>query len=495
MTSSYWQKTATNEYFPQLTEDHQTDVLVVGGGITGLMTAWNLWREGKEVTLVEAKTLGSGVTGYTTAHLTTAVDARYHRLTKDFDKETAALVAEAARLAIELVGECDKQHQLDANFERCQAYLYAMLTDHILEMEKEYSAAQEAGLKVHLEDKTEGLPYPTAGALVFEDNARFHPLKFIQALAPILQSKGVKIYEKTRVSNMEEDEKRAHVTLANGKTIRANHVVLATHNPLFMHPVQTRVAPYRSYAIAARTQANLPDHLWYDMFDPYKYIRKAEDDVVIIGGEDHKTGQASSEKDEIRALEIWAKNHLGATEVLARWSAQVYEPTDGLPFIGKAPGYKHTYYATGFSGDGTLWGSLSGLLISDLIMGKKNKFAKVFSPSRLNISAEAGTFIKENINVAKEFIVDRFQSDTSDVQKVDKGQGAIVRQGLQQYAVYRDEDNKLTVCSPTCPHMGCVVQWNKFEKTWDCPCHGGRFSPTGEVLEGPPASNLVKKEL
>ena len=495
MTTSYWERTAKKETYAPLNKDLDTDILIVGGGITGFMTAWNLMQAGKKAVIVEGDRIGSGVTGFTTAHLNISVDTEYREVAQGHGKEAAKLMAEAAQLAIELVGQVDKAHNLGANYKKLQAFMYAETTDQVLELQEELKAAREAGVKAEELEGDEGLPYPTGMVVRFDNNARFHPLKFVYGLAEVLKDAGVQIYEQSRVDELNEKDEHVVVKLATGATIRAKQVVLATHSPIFMHAVHTRMAPYRSYAIAVRTRKPVPDSLYYDMREPYHYIRKEEDDVVIIGGADHKTGQAKDETKHLDKLKAWTEEHFGVSEYLASWSAQVFEPADRLPFIGKSVAHKRVYYGTGYSGDGTLWGSFAGYLLSDLLLGKKNKFEELFSPARLNIKAEAAEFLKENLNVAKEFIVERFRSDTDDVKQIPNGEGRILRQGLRQYAVYRDEQGAIHAMDPTCRHMGCVVQWNTLERSWDCPCHGGRYKATGEQLEGPPVTGLKKAEL
>lgn len=495
MTTSYWERTAKKETYAPLSKDTETEFLIIGGGITGLMTAWNLMQAGKKPIIVEADRIGSGVTGYTTAHLNVSVDTEYGEVANGHGKEAAKLMAEAVQLAIELVGQVDKAHNLGANYKKLKAYIYAETTDQILELQQELKAAREAGVQAEEIEDNAGLPYPTAMMVRFDNNARFHPLKFLYGLAEVLRSAGVQIYEQSRVEKHTEKDDHVEITLATGAMVRAKKVVLATHSPIFMHPVHTRMAPYRSYAIAVRTKKPVPDNLYYDMRDPYNYVRKEEDDVVIIGGADHKTGQTEDETTHLENLKAWAEEHFGIAEYLASWSAQVFEPADRLPFIGKSVTHKRIYYGSGYSGDGTLWGTFAGYLLSDLLLEKENKFEKLFSPARLNIKAEAAEFLKENLNVAKEFIVERFRSDTDDVKQIPNGEGRIVRQGIKQFAVYRDEQGGVHALDPTCRHMGCVVQWNTLERSWDCPCHGGRYKATGEQLEGPPASGLKKAEL
>lgn len=495
MTTSYWKNTAKKESYPSLDQDMDTEVLIVGGGITGLMAAWCLLQEGRKAVIVEGRQIGSGVTGHTTAHLTTSVDLSYQHLAGSHSKEAAKLVAEAALTAINLVGEADSTLGLDAHYKKLVAYEYAETDDQVAELQREFDAAREAGVAVEWLDSAEGLPFKTLNAIRYKQNARFHPLRFLYNMAEKLRAGGVQIYEDSQVVKHDEKSDYVEVKLSTGATISAQHLILATHSPLFLHPVHTRIAPYRSYAVAFRTRQTVPDVLYYDAWDPYHYIRKEDGDVVIIGGNDHKTGQTEDERDHLQELKAYVEDRFGVQEYLAEWSAQVFETADGLPFIGKSTTHKQVYYATGYSGDGTLWGSFSGRLLADLVIGRPSKFAELFSPARLKLQAEAKEFLKENLNVAKEFVADRFQSDASDVKEVGLGEGKIVRQGIKQYAVYRDVAGALHVMSPTCVHMGCVVQWNTLEKTWDCPCHGGRYTATGDQLEGPPASGLRKAEL
>lgn len=495
MTTSYWHRDAKKDAYPSLTKDLETDILIIGGGITGFMTAWSLMQEGKNAVLIESDQIGSGVTGYTTAHLNVSVDTEYGAVARGHGQAAAQLMAEAVQLAIELVGQVDKAHQLEAHYTRVPAFIYAETPDQTRELQQELQAAREAGLQAQKVEGNADLPYATAMMVRFETNARFHPLKFIYNLAKALKDAGVQIHEHSRATDLKEKTDYVEVTLSTGDRIRAKQVVLATHSPVFMHPVHTRMAPYRSYAIAVRTKKPVPDALFYDMREPYHYIRKEEDDVVIVGGADHKPGQTDDETAHLLALKAWTEEHFGIAEYLDGWSGQVFEPADHLPFIGKSLAHKRVYYGTGYSGDGTLWGTFAGYLLADLLLGKTNKFAKLFDPARMNIKAEAADFIKDNLDVAKEFVLERFRSDTHDVKEIPKGEGRILRQGLQQYAVYRDEQGGLHVMDPTCRHLGCVVQWNTLERTWDCPCHGGRFQATGQQLEGPPASGLKQAKL
>lgn len=500
MTTSIWDITGNQKAYPVLEQDIETEVLVIGGGISGLMAARYLQKRGKEVCLVEARRIGAGVTGHTTSHLTTAVDARYYFIRDRIGEDAARQLAEAAKEAIRLVEETDEEELLESYFRRMTGYLYAEPGQPVDELKKEFEASRDAGLEVEWLDSLEELPFRVAAAVAYPQQATFHAAHFVHNLAEKLHARGVQIYEQSRVSELDEKGDHAVVQLANGHTIRASQVIMATHSPLFIDPVHTLKSPYRSYVVAFSPAdgTRLPDRLYWDMDSPYHYTRNVmyqDREIIIVGGADHKTGQHDDEREAFESLKNYVKSHYEVKEFLFEWSAQVYEPADGLPFIGKSLKYDRVYISTGYSGDGTLWGSFGGKLLSDLITGRENRYAKLFSPKRANIKAGAPDFVKENLNVGARFVLDRFDGMSTELEEIPRGEGKIVRQGIEQYAVYRDGSGKLHVHSPICVHMGCVVQWNSAEKTWDCPCHGGRYAPDGAVIEGPPASGLKGKKL
>lgn len=497
MTTSIWEAIAKKDNYPPLQSDIRADVLVIGGGITGISTAYRLQKAGLNVCLLEAHEIGSGVSGKTTAHLTTAVDAQYSEIAEKVSKKAAVSLAQAAREAIELVETTDKEEDLQSKLRRLPAYQYAAHEDQLKQVEREYEAAKEAGLSVEIRSQAEGLPFSTNKAIYYPDNAAFNPLIYIYELAKKFVQSGGKLYENSKVSNIEEKNGQVIAEVSGGYHIETSFAVMATHNPLGIDPVQTMLPPYRSYAIAFSSPTEVPDTFYYDFDEPYHYARSAiyeGQKVWIVGGADHKTGAGDELKAEA-SLKNYIESKFQVSAYLHSWSAQVFEPVDNLPYIGKSLIHDNIFIATGFSGDGTLWGSLSAKILTDLITDRPNAYAELFSPARANIKGGAADFVKANSEVGWHFVADRFTADSSEVKSIQAGEGKIVRQGSEQYAVYRDEQNEVHVMSSTCVHLKCKVNWNSLEKTWDCPCHGGRYKATGEVIEGPPHHSLKSKEL
>ncbi|MFP4091860.1 MAG: FAD-dependent oxidoreductase [Cyclobacteriaceae bacterium] len=497
MTHSLWEVSAEKQNYPTLQKNSKTDVLIVGGGITGVSTAYRLQQAGLRVCLLEGYRLGNGVTGKTTAHLTTSVDAGYSQTASNISKEAATLLAQAAREAIDVVEENDRSENLQSRFRRVPAYQYAASEKQVSEVEKEMEAAREAGVFVSEVAHAPELPFQTLKGIKYANNAVFNPMIYIFHLAQRFVEKGGELYEHTLIEDFKEKDGQVLAQTSTGHSIRAKHMVMATHMPLDIDPTQTMAPPYRSYAMSFTTRDEVPEALYYDLDEPYHYIRPAQLDgkrTWVVGGADHKTG-SGDEQAAAKNLKQYVAERFDVDEYLQTWSGQVFEPVDGLPFIGKSLLHKHIYIAGGYSGDGTLWGSFASKLLTDLITGKENPHAKLFSPARFNLKSGAGEFIKANAEVGWHFIADRFTSDTKNVEQIPRGEGRILNQGAEQYAVYRDEAGELHVMSSTCVHLKCKVNWNNLEKTWDCPCHGGRYKATGEVLEGPPHHSLKGKDL
>ena len=495
MTTSLWQATATKTAYPPLSKNFETEIVVVGGGITGVSTAYHLQKAGFKVILAEAHHIGSGVTGKTTAHLTTAVDATYNRTVNKIGVNEAKLLAEAAQEAIHLVEHINNAENLEANFKRLPAYQYAATPDQVKELEDERDAARTAGLPVEWLEEAPNLPFTTYKSIKFPVNAQFHPLKYTYALAKRVVAKGGTIVENTRITKFNLKGEKVVLETSHGSTITADKVVYATHIPLGIDPLQTMNPPYRSYALSFKSATPPADALYYDMHEPYHYLRPAEyngEQVWVAGGADHKTG-AENEQQHLQKLRDYVKQRFSDAEIVHEWSAQVYEPIDGLPYIGESLLQPKSYVATGFSGDGTLWGSLAAKMIKEMISGKKSPYQQLFAPARANVKSGVGDFIKANAEVAWHFLADRFVAEADEVREVPRGEGMLVQQDGKQYAVYRNDGGELHVMSATCTHMGCKVNWNKLEKSWDCPCHGARYSPTGEVIEGPARHSLKGK--
>jgi len=378
-------------------------------------------------------------------------------------------------------------------FLRVPGYLYTETDRDVDMLHRELDAMLRAGLPVSgIRDI--GLPFPVKYAIEVGNQAMFHPLKYLHGLADAISGQGVTIYEHTAIGEVKEEDGRVEVKI-DGGSVSAGALIYATHIPPGLKPVDTQVAPYRSYVIACKTERQYPVGLFWDTARPYNYIRVYHDGTqtwLIGGGKDHKTGQESDTESPYQALDGFLRDHFQVRTIEYRWSAQVYEPVDGLGYIGVEPGTKSIYYATGYAGNGMTYSNVAARLISDLILDRPNPYADLYSPSRFKPLASMADYVAENVNAAVRLIGDRLAEDGEVYGEIANGEGKIMRVNGQQVAAYRDSNGVLNKLSPVCPHMKCIVHWNTAEKTWDCPCHGGRFTPTGEWIEGPPQHGLSR---
>jgi glycine/D-amino acid oxidase-like deaminating enzyme/nitrite reductase/ring-hydroxylating ferredoxin subunit len=469
------------------------DVVVIGAGITGLLTARALQRLGKDVVVLERRRIASGTTGYSTAHVTALLDTGYATVEKKFGREAAHLVAGCLTKAIDDL--CAAADRVSVPCERLPVYHFAHAEEARERIADELAAADRAGLSVQL---AADIPFPGAdhGGLRVPRQAQLDPMELCCALALDFSPRGGRIFEDARVVYVEDGEP-CRVETAHGR-VRARDIVLATHTPIGLSFLHTEVAPYRSYVIAARCEKPIGHGLFFDTDEPYRYIRavSAKDPgMLLIGGADHKTGDSAS-ADEFEHLEGFATERLGAGSPRFRWSAQLYEPVDTLPYIGRSSRGGHSYVATGYAGDGIIFASVAARLISAGITGKVLPEAELMSPSRITPIASAKNFIRENADVARHFVGDRLSlAEQRDLEDLRRGEGRLVQLGMRKVAAYRDGDGQLHVVRPVCTHMKCIVHFNPVETTWDCPCHGGRFDVDGEPIEGPPLASLMPFEL
>ncbi|KQM78480.1 oxidoreductase [Pedobacter sp. Leaf216] len=495
---SLWQANEKIENYQQENSTNIYDALIIGGGITGLTTAYNLQREGKKCLLVDAHNLGYGTTGGTTAHLNTFFDATYPEIDSDFGKDASKLIAAAGKKMIASIKNNIDELHIDADFEYKDGYLFSQNDEETEQLQQILSSSQEAGVAV-TESEKNGVPIEFQYSICFKEQAQFHPLKYIYGLAKGFKQLGGEILEGIKIKETTFKE-GIHTAAFKGGEIKAKNLVWATHIPPGINILSLRNAPYRSYVLAVTLSDDAyPECISYDMKEPYHYFRSHEIDgqkYLIIGGADHKTGHDDPEK-AFEDLENYARQYFKIAEINFRWSSQYYVPVDGLPYIGQMPGGDdRTYLATGFNGNGMIFGSLSGALITDLILGKENELTKLLSPSRLKPISGFSEFVKENADVAYHFVADRFGNQVLDsLNNLANGEGKIASFDGEKLAIYKSEEGKITALDPVCTHAGCIVNWNASEKSWDCPCHGGRFDTDGCVLTGPPREPLKKVEV
>jgi glycine/D-amino acid oxidase-like deaminating enzyme/nitrite reductase/ring-hydroxylating ferredoxin subunit len=477
--------------FPPLREDISCDVCVVGAGISGLSTAYFLQKEGKSVVIVDAWGLGAGETCRTTAHLTSAFDDGYVELEKLFNADDLKVFADSHITAINTIEAITRDEKIHCKFERVDGYLTAFNDEQHDHLKKEIDAYGRAGftnLKYLPEIPVKQIK--AVPALHFPQQAAFNIQQYMVGLVNAFQKMGGQIYTGTRITRV-DDDRSPYALTEDGQRINAKFVIIATHTPVIDRvKMHTKQAAYRSYVLAFKIpKDSYPGFLFWDLEDPYHYARLArgdDTDYLIIGGEDHKTGQANDAEHRWEKIEVWSRDHFtGLGEVACRWSGQIMEPVDHIAFIGRNPGDKNIFIITGDSGNGITHGTIAGILLTDLIYGRENPWEKIYDPARINAKS-IPTYIKENANFVGCMVSDwAAPSEVKNPSEITENEGAIMRHGISKAAVYKDASGALHKCSAVCTHLGCVIQWNSGEKSWDCPCHGSRYDTQGNILNGP----------
>jgi glycine/D-amino acid oxidase-like deaminating enzyme/nitrite reductase/ring-hydroxylating ferredoxin subunit len=495
-TKSLWMDTADIPRHEPLRQDLDCDVCIVGAGIVGITTAYLLGLEGKHVVVLDDGPIAGGETGRTTAHLVCALDDFYADIEKMHGPEGARIAAESHMAAIDQIEDIVREEHIDCEFERVDGYWFAE-DEQGHDLSDEVDAAHRAGVPGVAElTHPPGVEFATRLAVRFPNQAQFHPLKYIAALCRAIERDGGRIFCGSHVDSFETENERPRILTSDGPTVTADAVVVATNSPVNDRvKIHTKQAAYRTYVIGARVpRETVPRALYWDNLDPYHYIRLTnldeQSEMLIVGGEDHKTGQAEDETERFATLERWTRERFPtAGEIMYRWSGQVLEPVDYMAFIGRDPGNENVFIATGDSGNGMTHGTIAGMLITDLILGRENTWSRLYEPSRISLRATP-TFLKENLNVAVQYGDLATPGEISSVDELPHDSGALMRHGAKKIAVYRDEAGEVHMRSAVCPHLYCIVDWNASEKTWDCPCHGSRFDRFGKVINGPALSNL-----
>ncbi|MBC7383377.1 MAG: FAD-dependent oxidoreductase [Bacteroidia bacterium] len=485
--------------FESLNADIETDVVIVGAGIAGLSVAYQLVQSGKKVVVVEDGFVGSGETGRTTAHLTNALDDRYYRLNKVFGEEKAKLIAKSHTDAIDFIEHVVQKENIKCDFTRLNGYLFLHPSDKTESINKEFEAAKNAGIDVEKLQNVPGILNEKGECVEFKNQAQFHPLKYLNGLCKAILDKGGKIYTQTHAKDINGDG----IKTGDGFTIKAGYIVVATNAPVnSKYILPMKQFAYRTYVIGAKIKKDsIPMALWWDTGDhnanasipPYHYVRiqpmNDEFDLLICGGEDHATGLADAEKiaeeQRYKLLENWARERFPMEEVIYHWSGQVMEPIDCMAYIGKNPMDKdNIFIVTGDSGNGMTHGSLAGMLISDLINGKENIYENIYDPSRMKLRG-IGVFFKEFVGGLFSYLQNKSSDTIKDISELSKDEGKIFEWQGKKCGIYRDKDDYLHIVDAECTHLKCIIKWNNDEKSWDCPCHGSRFTPDGKVINGP----------
>lgn len=476
------------------------DTVIIGGGITGVTTALLLQKAGRKCLLLEAQNLGFGTTGGTTAHLNTFFDTTYDQVRSDFGEEGAQLVARATRQALDLVKEHVAAYTIDCGYEEKNGYVYSQNAEQTEQLEKIFEASRMAGTEVAYADNIP-VPVPFEKAIVYKRQAQLHPMRYVNALARAFEDAGGVVRQQCRVTDVKKREDDLLDVETSRGSLAVQHVIWCTHIPPGINLLHFRCAPYRSYAMAVKLKdGSYPDGLAYDMYDPYHYYRTQEIDgekYLIVGGEDHKTAHEDNTEMCFKHLESHTRKFFNVDQVVAKWSSQYFEPSDGLAYIGHLPGNpEHVYVATGFSGNGITYSHIAAITLRDLILHGKSAYADLFSPSRVKPIAGFAAFVKENADVVKEFIAKRIGKEKlHHLSELSAGEAKVVKFEGETLALYKDEQGGVHALNPVCTHAKCVVAWNRAERSWDCPCHGARYSPDGEVLTGPATRGLQRIEL
>jgi glycine/D-amino acid oxidase-like deaminating enzyme/nitrite reductase/ring-hydroxylating ferredoxin subunit len=488
---SLWLPTAPTPDYPSLREARppRVDVAVVGSGITGLSAATLLKATGATVAVLEAGRVCSGVTAYTTAKVSSLHGLTYAHLVSSLGEERARGYGEANQAAIERIAQFVRDREIDCDFSRRPAYTYTTDPAAVGKIEAEVAAAQRLGLPASFTTDTD-LPYEVAAAVRFDDQAQFHPRRYCLALAAAIPGDDSHLFERTRATGV--DEGSPCVVRTEAGPLEADHVVLATHLPfLDRGGFFAKCHPSRSYALAARLDGAVPTGMYLSVDSPTRSVRAAlGDEFVILGGEGHRVGEDADTRRRYQALEAWARQHFGIHDVTHRWSAQDYTPVDGVPFVGPLVPGSRILVATGFNKWGMTNGTAAAVILADLIAGRHNPWAEVFDATRLR-SLATGKLLTANVGTAQHFVRDRLSNlRPRPAEELGPGEGAIATLGGRKVAAYRDDEGALHTVSPVCTHQYCLVSFNTAERTWDCPCHGSRYTVDGEVLEGPAVKDL-----
>lgn len=498
-TRSFWQTERELKVYPSLSRDQEVDVCIIGAGISGLTTAYLLTKENKSVVVLDDGPIGGGQTVRTTAHLSNALDDRYYHLENCFGKKNTKLIAESHQAAIDFIESLVIQYQIDCEFERVKAYLFVPPDESTSVLEKELKASHNAGLKdVSFVARCPIHSFDTGLSLCFPHQAQFSPLPYLEKLCELIKAQGGKIYCKTHANDVVIKKTGYHIFTDQKHFVSAKHVIYAanafTGSRLLPHMKQ---APYRTYVIAGEIpHGSVGKALYYDTLDPYHYIRispiNAEKDLLIVGGEDHRTAEKQDIHSIYEKLEIWTRHRFPMLkEIKYCWSGQVIEPVDSIAFIGRLKKGEERYLITGDSGNGLTHGTLGAILLCDLIMGRANPWEKIYDPHRITLKT-AGDFVQENCNSVWQYRDWVKAGDVESEKEIKRNSGAILCKGLKKMACYRDSEGKLHRVSAICPHLGALVRWNESEHCWECPAHGSRFTTDGKVIQGPTNHNLKK---
>lgn len=494
--NSLWEEISPNTAnYPDLNEDIHVDVAIIGGGITGITAASQLRKAGKNIAIIEAEKIGSGTTGFSTGNLYVPVQPYFQTIISKFNLETAKAIAHSRQFAIDYIERNATENNIHCNFSRRPWYLYTNQTEKLSFLNKEMTAFKNMDITIN-ETNTLPFPLPLKKAFVIENQARFNPLQYVINLAASISGKDCHIFEKTRVTSIKEKNNSCILETNKGRVF-AKDIIIATHTPTGINLTQAFTAAYRSYVVGVQLHDNYyPEGQVWDLDKPHHAlcthaISSDKPDILIVAGNHHKTGQENNTQARYDELETYLRQHFPVTRVSHKWSAQHYHTADGIPYIGLASRFtKHVYLATGYYADGLIYGTLAGIILTDTILKHENPLINLYQANRFDPIKSLPFLMKENTNVLMQYLKDYPFRENIHYKDIKKGEGKVITMEGEKWAISKDDNNQLHIVSAVCTHMKCVINWNNAEKTWDCPCHGSRFTQQGTVIEGPANCDL-----
>ncbi|MEN6317097.1 MAG: FAD-dependent oxidoreductase [Clostridiaceae bacterium] len=490
---SYWMASTPGTDYPVLDKDIKVDIAIIGGGFVGISTAYMFSKEGLKVVIIEADRILQGTTGHTTAKITSQHGLIYNKIKSQMSEEFAKQYADANETAIRMIEKIAKENEIECDYTPQSAYDFTYRDGYVDKISEEVKVASSLGIKAtYLEEIP--LPFKIKAAVRFDNQAQFHPRKYLLHLAEYISKHGCQIFEQSRVVNIEEGDRYILIT-NKGKKVTAEKVIIASHYPCYNKAGMyfARIWPDRSYVLAARVKEKYPGGMYITAEEPGRSLRSQKSDdgeLILIGGEHHKTGQGEDTIKHYEALVDYSNKNFTVEDIPYRWSTQDCMTLDDVPYIGHfTSDTPNMYIATGFGKWGMTNSTVSSLILRDLIIAGKSPWQDVYNPSRKTLAASAKTFVVENLNVAKELIKGKTSRLPDDVD-INADEGKVIEAEGQRAGAYKDEHGTMHIVNTTCTHMGCELMWNSAEKSWDCPCHGSRFSYEGDIIEGPAVKPL-----